>query len=306
MSDTPRVYQSTDAGAPQLAGQPGSFASLMDAVLVDGYGAGPNARPGLGWMRAFTSLNKRVFRNDPASYSGCYIRFDDANAQYVLVDAYEAMSSTDTGSGRFSSTSNAWAKSNAASAATRSWICVGTARCVYVAIQMAGTGNWVGQFFGDTFPVVSTDHWNFMYTRSQSSAAYNPTTSLGMNITGYSSSIQRSTDGVSGSAVCRAVSALFSNVNNWGSQGFPYPLHGLFGALVSRGFFREGDVASGGPPRGYFPGLWLPEHNMSSIHAVGEVVSDLVPGAEVVAIATSGSNAANRIYLDISNPWTSP
>lgn len=47
---TVRVFRSTDASAPALSGRPGSFVSLLDACLVDGY----TGKPAAGWTKPYT------------------------------------------------------------------------------------------------------------------------------------------------------------------------------------------------------------------------------------------------------------
>jgi hypothetical protein len=57
---TVRVYRSTDASAPVLTGQVGSLTALLDAVLVNGYGALSAA----GWTIAQTTTNKRGYKQN--------------------------------------------------------------------------------------------------------------------------------------------------------------------------------------------------------------------------------------------------
>jgi hypothetical protein len=57
---TVRVYRSTDASAPTLTGQVGSLTALLDAVLVNGYGAQTAA----GWTINQTTTNKRGYKQN--------------------------------------------------------------------------------------------------------------------------------------------------------------------------------------------------------------------------------------------------
>jgi len=60
-------------GAPKLwANAYGSLVDLLQAVLVDGYGA----YPGLGWTKEYESpdTNTIVFRNNPLTGTGAYLQ----------------------------------------------------------------------------------------------------------------------------------------------------------------------------------------------------------------------------------------
>ena len=53
------LYESTDAGAPIVNGVVGSFITLLDAVLVDGYGS----RSPAGWTKVFSGTNRAVYES---------------------------------------------------------------------------------------------------------------------------------------------------------------------------------------------------------------------------------------------------
>jgi hypothetical protein len=61
---TVRVYRSTDASAPVLTGQVGSLTALLDAILVNGYGALTAA----GWTIAQTTTNKRGYKQNTTGF----------------------------------------------------------------------------------------------------------------------------------------------------------------------------------------------------------------------------------------------
>lgn len=54
----PTVYRSTDPSAPVLTGQAGSLTAVLDACLVNGYGA----KAALGWTKPFTAAGSASFR----------------------------------------------------------------------------------------------------------------------------------------------------------------------------------------------------------------------------------------------------
>lgn len=91
---TVRIYHSTDPDAPQWAGI-GSFITILDAVLVDGYGSQEPA----GWTKAFSGTNQAVYRNsttDPTS-SGMHLRVSHTVAGSVDMIAYKTMTDLNTG-----------------------------------------------------------------------------------------------------------------------------------------------------------------------------------------------------------------
>lgn len=92
---TPTYYRSTDASAPSLTGDNAeSLLGVLQACLVDGYGA----QPGAGWTLAYTATGKRVFRNNPTTGSGCYVRVAVAAASNKFrIRAFATMSDIDTG-----------------------------------------------------------------------------------------------------------------------------------------------------------------------------------------------------------------
>ena len=140
------IYRSTDASAPVLSGTAGTLTTLLDAVLVTGYGAVSPA----GWSIAYTAANKRVYQQGVGS-SGCYYRVRDdgggtGGAREALIYGAEAMTGIDTVAAsvvRFpttaqsSITDNALVirKSSALSATARVWIAFADSRTCYLFIQ---------------------------------------------------------------------------------------------------------------------------------------------------------------------------
>jgi hypothetical protein len=74
---TVRVYKSSDASAPVLTGAVGSLVALLDACLVNGYGALAAA----GWTKAFTAANKGAYKQNLTgsnNASGMHLYVDDS------------------------------------------------------------------------------------------------------------------------------------------------------------------------------------------------------------------------------------
>jgi hypothetical protein len=68
------VYRSTDASAPVLTGINGSLVSLLDACLVNGYGA----KAAAGWTIAYTNTNQRQYKLSAVDGTGCQLFVDDS------------------------------------------------------------------------------------------------------------------------------------------------------------------------------------------------------------------------------------
>lgn len=99
---TTYVYTSADASAPVLSGTVGALAALLQACLVDGYGA----RAPAGWTRPFydAPTNTAVFR--PPAGPRHYLQVNDngpggAAGAEARLRGYEVMTAHDTGTEPF-------------------------------------------------------------------------------------------------------------------------------------------------------------------------------------------------------------
>jgi len=273
----------------------------MDAVLIDGYGSGPSAKAPLGWVRAYSGANKRAFRNDPANYSGEYVRFDDTNAQFVLVDGYETLSDIDQPDGKFWATPSAWAKSSAASSATREWIVIGTAKIFYVMIKANGA-QWLGFFVGDASMLGPNDNLSFAYGLSAAATGYSNSTYVWNSTNQGSAIFARSSANVPGQGRAFLGAALFSGSSVVGGGGLAYPLSTTGGLLLSPMVLLEGGNARANPPRAHLPGVWWPEHaNLPEGHVFTDVTG-LPPGTELLCLVTDGPRNARALF-DMTNDW---
>lgn len=301
--DLPRVYRSTDPGAPQLSGQAGALAAILDAVLVDGYGVGVNEKAPLGWIRAFSGTNKRVYRNDPDHYSGNYLRVDDSAAQFAAIDGYGDMTDVDTGTERFATASAGWGKSNQANSNTREWIIVGTGRIFYISIGVAISG-WHAFFAGDVYTLGPADIWRFAYGLSGSSGyVYGSNAFRNTTSSTPSAVMARSHAGVVGQGGIFGRGCLFSNANTPGNGGYTNPLPTTGGIFVSRATFLSGQSGmSGSAPRAFLPGIWFPEHGGIARDAVYSDIVGLPPGTELLALIHT-TPLGGTFLVDITNEW---
>lgn len=308
MSLIPTVYRSTDPGAPVLSGTAGSFAALMDAVLVNGYGTGPDAKPGLGWVRAFSDGHKRAYQNSLADGgTGMFWRIDDSNAQYVLNSCFHSMSGIDTGIDPFGHTFNAWGKSVTANTTARIWYVIGNTRTAYICIQngssvtdtvtyLVGDYQCFNQFFAFNFGISYSNDASVTSGRGRS-------TLLVVNA-GSGASFMSARDyqaATIGSPVITMTSRLggMSTPGN-SSGGFPYPYPPTGGMLISKIIGTNGGYPFFSPP-----GLFAPEHS----GALGYFqIYENIPGVEggkFFSIFSSGRDGgAGSGLIRIDQPWS--
>lgn len=278
MSLVPTIYRSTDPGAPVISGQAGALAALLDAILVDGYGAGADYRAGLGWTREFLSPNLRAYRNNPVTGTGYYLRLDDANPLFGWMRAYESMSDIATGVNPVPTVAqrangSMWIKSNQAGGAARPWFAIGNERCVYLFIGHTdqGVDYQVPYFVGDIASYVPNDQHCFALSQNGLTAY---SSGLGSNITfqpmgqtWYDSPsintsglyIGRPSQGTAGSSLLGvALMAAIGVVTPYGgasgnpSYNFPSPVNG--GVISLPGMLLERSLQV----RGEYPGLRVP------------------------------------------------
>lgn len=161
MASVARFYSSADPGAPQLSGQVGSLVTLLDAVLVDGYGVGSAAKEGAGWTRSLSATNKRAYRNDPVAGTGFTLEIDDSasvgTARYARARGYSLLRQFGDGDDATPSASarpngSIIAKSNTVSATSSRWVAVADNRAIYLFTNV-NPAHLVDQrqayFFGD-------------------------------------------------------------------------------------------------------------------------------------------------------------
>jgi hypothetical protein len=142
---TVRVYRSTDASAPVLTGQVGSLVALLDACLVNGYGALAAA----GWTKPLSTTNKGAYKQNLTganNSSGMYLYVDDTGpgaggAREARLCGFETMSAiTPTGTGQFPTAAQSSIgvgtlvvrKSATADATARAWTLVANGQTIYL------------------------------------------------------------------------------------------------------------------------------------------------------------------------------
>jgi hypothetical protein len=154
------IYRSTDGSAPQLTGQTGSLCTVLDAILVNGYGA----KVAAGWTIPFTGTSKRVYRA-PGGVRFYYRIQDDGPGAGTFKEArltgYTEMTTVDVGIGQHPTTaqsafnSQAIRKSATLDAVARAWLCFADARTCYFFAQSEGTALWMAFMIGEYFSIAT-------------------------------------------------------------------------------------------------------------------------------------------------------
>lgn len=180
------IYKSTDASAPTLSGTTGALITVLDAVLVNGYGTQPAA----GWTKPFSGTNLAVYRqgggnlfylrvNDSAVATGNDETAGAPTATEARIRGYETMTAVSTGLGYFPTVGQLgpgiiWQKSKTADATSRAWIIAADNRTmiIFVSTGEVASGYMAG-YFGDFFSVAGSgnNYRSILIGRNAESAA---------------------------------------------------------------------------------------------------------------------------------------
>jgi hypothetical protein len=178
-----RYFDSTDVGAPTLPGNlAGSLITLLDAILVSGYGS----RTALGWTKLYSSGGTGAIYQK-ASGTTMLLRVDDSGSHATLttrvaiVRGYESATGYSTGLtdafplvAQVSDTNCLWLKSDTNSATARPWQAWGDESVMYLCVQTNGTTQGDVYVFGDMESVRGADAFNcFINTRNSVSVGAN-------------------------------------------------------------------------------------------------------------------------------------
>ena len=165
---TVRLYKSTDASAPTLSGSAGALLTVLDAVLVNGYGSQTAA----GWTIAFTGTNKRQYAM-AAGGTSCQLYIDDSGpgagtTREARINGFKTGTGIGTGTGQFPTTAQQTApsgavvvrKSTTADATARAWTIIADGHTIYMFIETGDRTSPLMSYpwmFGDFFSYYSGD-----------------------------------------------------------------------------------------------------------------------------------------------------
>ena len=168
------VYSSTDSGAPSLTGLTGSLLSVLDAILVDGYGS----KIAAGWTRPFpatssygtyklgngTTASLFVYDAGSGSQAGAEALMTGWNSidsieggRVTGSNPYPAYANLNIGFGRVGNYGAVvLRKSTATTAVARSWIAFADSASLYFFTKPAdpatfANNRWSAFFFGDMY-----------------------------------------------------------------------------------------------------------------------------------------------------------
>ncbi len=324
MSLVPTIYSSTDPGAPALTGQAGSLINVLRAVLVTGYGTGPNAKAGLGWTEEFTGVNKAVFRNSLLLGTGYRLRVDDSNAQFAWLRGHSTMSDIDTGADPTPTVAelasgSLWAKSITSDGVSRAWWAIGTEKFFYLFLDFNGAGlaEAVPYGAGDARSLIPGDQHNFFLAASNRTS-FSTTATVAQSFLFFDNTVITASATVNpnghfgrgpaqsvGAPSARLSTGLTTSTNGVvGSVGVAYPYPSPIGRLYySPLLLRDGPSQ----PRAFLPGAYNPWHNrpFADLH-VESMVDGLPSGASFIAKSfrhSGQSNTAGQVLFAIGLEW---
>ncbi len=315
---TVRVYRSDDSSAPTLNGTVGSLITVLDAILVNGYGA----KTAAGWAKEFSGTNLAAYR--AASGNRFRLRVDDTAAQEARIVGYVSMSDVNTGTEPFPTSSQVSGglfvrKSNTADSTARPWIAIATGTALYflpfsdvtsLASGGAATSGTSGHtFFGDFVSYKPGDAYNCLIasaavtsTSASTLGAVAASFSGGTVTTGHYVPRAYTQSGTS-VQVAKGVLGLYQTAAVLGpASGLPaYP-----------------DVIAGGIPlgpieilepssillaRGRLPGMWGPQVVAPGAHLDTFTGSGELSGKTFTLVNVAATTSAGRTAFETSDTW---
>lgn len=298
------VYRSTDASAPVLSGTAGTLIGVLDACLVNGYGA----KAAAGWAKSYSGTNLAAYR--AATGNRLYLRVDDTGTQTARVRGYEAMSDVNTGTGPFPTdvqlSGGAYIyKSSAASSAARPWLLVTNGTMVYMFIDQAASAATIqALFFGDFTSVHSGDAYNTVLVASTSDANNTSGAAIctaNVNATAAGNWVPRSYT-QTGTSVnvgkhCDAARTNAATTLGTGGFGYPAPDGGLWMTPI---WIHEPTAVA---LRGVLPGLFAPCHNKPFTHGDTFSGSGSYSGKTFDVVTAMNAATTGQLFVETSNTW---
>jgi hypothetical protein len=282
----PIVYRWDDANAPVARGERRSLCDILYACLVTGYGD----KPAAGWTREYVNatFDKAVFRNNPVTGTGFYLRIDGASASTAYQAKYEAFESmVDLDSGLlpfYSGTAPQVALSNAANTTARPWILIADDRFFYFFCWPLNTSapttalvNSGALYFGDFVRYSESDAFACILSRSDytnQGADFNQS-SVSQATNSYLH-VPRKSSGAAGAA-------LVANIRGGGpgsdaapgAAGLAYVAGGPL--RLSRPYLTDSVAYT---LRGWLPGFYNPCH----ASGLGQLVTHTVDGKSYLSV----------------------
>lgn len=293
---TVRVYRSNDASAPSIGRTTGALITLLDAVLVNGYGA----KAGLGWTKSFSAANKAMYRQGTGSTQR-YLYVDDSiSTDYAQVRGLSSPTSiTTVDADVFSPTYRAVNKPDSG------WMVVGNEKGFYLFVNRSAWGSYPASFFfgdiisfGGTSDVGRCTLWGSTSSGGTSAPNGDPiAVPQNLIFAGGKSSVGPLSEVT---VQIFAPNGTYATPNSFGGGLLYAPMVVLYSADT---------INTTQDLRGFIPGMYRFLHAESSIsYAPGTVITGtgLYAGKtfEVVVLWNSNSSTEQRILVETSDTWT--
>lgn len=308
------VYRWDDASAPALSATNGALISVLDACLVDGYGA----KAAAGWSKAYSGTNKAAYRQGTGG-NGHYLRIDNSTSNtYPRWRGYETMSDVDTGTGPFPTDAQVsgglyGVTSSTNDGTARPWVLIADAKRFYLyAGYNDSTGTGLGStaykplfFFGNILTLRPADAYHTLIVAHATAAAtvnnFGTISSTGAAIAGHY--LARINDQTGTSLACSKASDQRAETHTaLGTANVTYPDPVTGGILLAPVFVIE---PSGYLTRGILPGLWNPLHTLPG--NPGDVFSGTTTGGlngkSFLLLDCASASTRGRAALETSDTW---
>jgi hypothetical protein len=151
-------YSYLDGSAPTLSNATASLTGVLDAILVNGYGA----KAAAGWTKPFSSGTAYGVYQAPSGVQHFLQINDTAGSGTAVAYAFESMSAFNTGTGQFPTTAQTTfaAISKGSGSNPQPWHCFADAKSFMFLVFGGGTGfGWMGFYFGEIFAIQANDSY---------------------------------------------------------------------------------------------------------------------------------------------------
>lgn len=307
------VYKSTDASAPVLNGLAGSLITVLDAVLVNGYGA----KAAAGWTKPYNGTNLAAYRQ--AAGSLFYLRVDDASPNATALGreaqlrAYEAMTAISTGTNPFPTVGQIAVsglvvrKSGAMDATAVPWKIVADGRTVYIFTKPANFTGWAGFMFGDHYSLVADLYACSIIGRPTQNSDVDTTTDL--------RNLIATTATVVGHFVARAwnaaVGSALTGKSGDGAKGGGTTLVGTVvypnssdGSLMMSPVWVHENNGTSQIMRGRLRGFWQQLHLIGAAPAEGDTFSGTgAQAGKTFEVIGPASDGLGKYVMETSDTW---
>ena len=250
-----QIFRSTDPGAPSYTNVAGTFIAILDYCLL-----------GLGWTKNFLGTNQASY-TQPTGSNGLILQVDDSSASYAGLSGWTTLTSFNTGTGEFiSSSSTAVAVDHALTSTPVPWRLITNGNIFHFVQEWNTASHYYGlTTFGDFVSYIPNDKWNTTlcgnYANGQVYASYmGQGLANAWNVASSTAAVARAYDQIRvnpGAAIITDYAKLGASGSSANSNCPPYP-DPISGALnMSPVWIGEPTaVVVRGGLRGLMPGIW--------------------------------------------------